>query len=233
MLERLQSRFVTYARRLSVASVISVGVLMMPATISAAAGPDHPLPPAGFQSEGSPPPGASLTTEIITLPAAQCAEMNNALTAAGHEADADCRAIHKTYGQNHLPLPAGTVTTASRGLFSGGTAYASNGYWYWAYLDYECAFYGCWYWEVKLNFDGVADGTHVYKWNVGCTATGYNTTCGWTGSLYNGGGWPHFAMQFGENSTSCAFAGGGPACFGHGQRSWVDDWGNAFGYSAW
>src|SRR4030088_1305134 len=150
MLASLQSRFVTYARRLSVASVISVGLLMMPATISAAAGPDHPLPPAGFQSEGSPPPGATLTTEIITLPAAQCAEMNNALAAAGHEADADCRAIHKTYSQNHLPLPTGS-RTASSGLFSGGTARASSAYWYWSNMSYECAIYGCWYWQGKAG----------------------------------------------------------------------------------
>lgn len=233
MLASLQSRFATYAARLSVASVLSVGLLMTPATISGAAGPDHPLPPAGYQGDESPPPGATLTTEIITLPPAQCAEMNNALAAAGHEADADCRAIHKSYARNHLPLPAGTITGASRGLFSGGTAVASSAYWHWSNMSYECAIYGCWYWQVKLTYDGVANGDHVWAWNVGCTATGYNTTCGWTGYLYNGGGWPHYGVQFGENSTSCAAFAGGPACFGHGQRQWVDDWGDPFGYYAW
>jgi hypothetical protein len=225
------ARFRRSIVRLLLASALAGGVLLVPAGASMAAGPDHPLPPPGFREDAT-PPGVALTTEIITLPAAQCASMNKALVAAGHAMEPDCRAIHKFYGQNHLPLPAGTIT-ASRGLFTSGSVYASTAYWRWAFRSYECAIYGCWYWEVNLDYDGVANGTHVYQWNVGCTATGYNTTCTWWGYAYNGGGWPNYAMQFGDNSTSCAATSGGPACFGHGQRQWVDDWGNAFNYSAW
>ena len=218
--------------RLLIASALAFGMLMVPSVSSMAAGPDHPLPPAGYRPDASPPPGADVKTEVVTLPTAECAQMNKALVARGHAPDAECRAIHKSYGQNHLPLPSGTVS-ASHGLFSSGTAYASAGYWHWAYYDWECAFYGCWYWQVNLNYDGVANGSHVYQWNVGCTATGYNTTCTWWGYSYNGGGWPYYAMQVGENSSSCAAISGAPGCFGHGQRQWIDDSGGAFNYSAW
>jgi hypothetical protein len=220
-------------RSLGIASLLAAGALVVPAVTSVAAAPDHPAPPAGYHRDLSPPPTATVTTEIVTLPAAQCAAMNKALAASGQRTDPTCRAVHQSYGQNNLALPAGTTLATSRNFLTGNTAYAAAAYWYWSWWDQECSIYGCWFWGVSLWEDGVANGSNVWKWNEGCTASGYNTTVTWCGFFYNGGGWPYWAMQFGENSSSCAFINGGPACFGHGQRRWIDDWGNPSGYSYW
>jgi hypothetical protein len=217
---------------LLIASALAFGVLMVPSAASMAAGPDHPLPPAGYQPDFTPPEGVLVSSEVVTLPAAQCAEMNQALKAKGQSGEADCRAIHRTYGHNHQPLPAGTVARTSNTLAGAGTVYASD-YWHWDRWDQECALYGCWYWAVTLTEDGVANGSNVWQWNVWCTASGVNTSCTWRGSSYNGGGWPYYAMQFGENSCSSVIVNHFYFCINHGMRRWIDDWGNAAGFSNW
>lgn len=220
-------------RSLVIASSLAVSAVVGPAVSSMAAGPDHPLPPSAYHPDLIPPPTAAVTTEIVTLPTAQCDAMNKALAAAGHATDPSCRAVHQSYGQNHLALPAGTSVATARNFLTNSTVYASAAYWYWSWWDQECSIYGCWFWGVSLSEDGVANGSNVWQWNTGCTPNGYNTTVSWCGYLHNGGGWPYYAMQFGVNSTSCAYVNGGPACFGHGQRRWINDYGNPAGYSYW
>lgn len=226
------ARFRKSVGHLLIASALAFGILMVPSAASMAAGPDHPLPPAGYRPDLSPPPGAVVKEEVVTLPAAQCAGMNQALTAQGLAAEADCRAIHGSYGFSHRPLPAGTVTRTSA-LLNAGTAYASVAWFTWGWYDYECALYGCWYWKVTLEEDGVANGANVYQWHVWCTPSGVNTSCTWTGYNYNGGGYPYYAMQFGENSCSYVIVRGLYFCIGHGMRRWIDDWGNGGGFSNW
>jgi hypothetical protein len=227
------ARFRKTVQRLLLASVIACGILMVPAGASMAAGPDHPLPPAGYRPDLTPPSGALVKEEVVTLPAAQCAAMNSALEAKGQAAESNCRAIHGSYGFSHQQLPAGTVTRTSNALLNAGTAYASAAYFYWGWYDYECALYGCWYWKVTLEEDGVANGANVWQWHVWCTPQGVNTSCTWKGYSYNGGGAPTFAMQFGENSCSYVIVKGFYFCIGHGMRRWIDDWGNGAGFSYW
>jgi hypothetical protein len=202
----------------SAAIMVAAGaaILMTVSTAAAQASvAPRPVAPAGFK--GTSINAAAMrgaTVRIIKLDPRTCAEYNRSHpgTVPG------CRAKVYTYSRNHQALPAGTK--------------AASSYWYWSGSREECSIYGCWYWSVNLTMDGVANGSHVYQWNVGCTAGGYDTSCTWWGYLYNGGGWPNYAMQFGENSQSCV----GPyniGCVAHGQRQWVDDYGNFTTYYNW
>lgn len=91
---------------------------------------------------------------------------------------------------------------------------------------------GCWFANYKLTYDGVANGTNVWQWDVGCTPGGYGTNCTWKGYLYNGGGWPYYKMQFGANAQFCVVLNS-IGCFNHGMRTWVDDSGNDLGVASW
>jgi hypothetical protein len=206
-------------RRLKFAAAMAamaVGLLMLIPTAAAQASvAKAPAPPPGFK--GTPINAAAAhgaTMRIIKLSPKTCTAYNrtNPGTVPG------CQARLYTFGRNHQALPKGTT--------------AGNGYWYYSYSDKECSIYGCWYWSVNLTMDGVANGSRVWQWNEGCSPGGYDTSCTWLGYLYNGGGWPYYAMQFGENSQSCV----GPyniGCFAHGQRQWIDDWGDPTTYYNW
>jgi len=213
-------------RRLVLSVAMALIALMLPAAGSQAAGPDHPLPPSGYQIDVSPPPGTTIEEEIVTLPASACAVMNQALVERGQQAEKDCRAIHGSYGFNHRPLPAGTVARSTGGLFDAGTVQAAAAYWHWGWYDYECSLYGCMVWKVSLEEEGVANGSNVWQWGVYCTPSGLGTVCTWKGYFHNGGGWPYYAMQFGENSCTGASVNGTSVCMNHGIRRWIDDWGN-------
>ena len=179
-----------------------------------------PTPPAGFTGTSTNPATArGATVRIITLRPKTCAAYNR--TDPGTVPG--CRAKLYSYSRNHQALPKETT--------------AASSYWYWTASDEECSIYGCWYWSANLWMDGVANGSHVYQWHVGCTPGGYETYCGydsgqWYGYFYNGGGWPNYAMQFGENSKSCV-APYNVGCFSHGQRQWINDWGNPTTYYNW
>jgi hypothetical protein len=219
---------VLFASMLAVSAVAGLTVTSM-----ATASSGHPLPPVGFKANPAPPPEATLKVTMITLSIAECAAMNTAVVAAGKPAVASCLAELQSYGQNRLALPAGTRTAAARSLLPSSVVYAAAAYWYWSRWDKACSIYGCWFWSTTLQEDGVANGTNVWEWNIYCTPTGYNTNITWCGFSHNGGGWPYYSIQFGLNSQSCTFYSGGPACSGHGIRVSIDDWGNAFGRSAW
>jgi hypothetical protein len=183
-------------------------------------GASAPARPAGFRGQPvNPVTTRGATVRIIKLSPRACAEYNR--TDPGTVPG--CRAKLYSVNRTHLPLP--------------GKAASASSYWYWTGSDAECSIYGCWYWEANLWMDGVANGSHVYQWHVGCTPSGYETYCGpgsnlWWGYFYNGGGWPNYAMQFGENSKSCV-APYNVGCFNHGQRQWVNDWGNFTTYYNW
>jgi hypothetical protein len=86
-----------------------------------------------------------------------------------------------------------------------------------------------------MTEDGVANGSHVWQWNHGCTAGGAFGTMdgGWCGYLYNGGGWPYYAMQFGLNGRACIITSWGTGCYNHGMRRWIDDYGNLSTFYYW
>jgi len=198
----------------------AAAMLIMIPTAAANASVTAPAAPAGFKAAPvnlATDPGASVQT--ITLTKGECTALNHS-----HPGTVpNCKALLYTDSGNHEALPAGTAKAIKD---------ASSGYWYWWGSKEECSLYSCHYWSVHLTMDGVANGSHVYQWNVGCTASGYDTSCAWHGYLYNGGGWPHYAMQFGENSNSCI----GPyniGCTGHGMRQWVNDDGYLTGYDHW
>ncbi|MHB8589002.1 MAG: hypothetical protein ACYDA0_09145 [Candidatus Dormibacteraceae bacterium] len=201
------------------------------ATTMASSG--RPAPPPGYKVPADPPPGAVIKSEVITLSASACASLSQGLDAPGKAALATCEVVHSSYGVNHAPLPAGTRLTGSLFTDHIALAAASAGYWYWSRWDRLCSIYGCWYVSYTLTEDGIANGNNVYQWNEGCTPGGLNTSITWCGSLYNGGGYPYYAMQFGLNGQSCVILSGGTICAQHGIRRWIDDWGNAGGYSVW
>ena len=200
------------------AAVVMLMTISTAAAQASAAKP--PAPPVGFKGTPVNPATTGATSvRIITLNPKTCAEYNR--TNPGSVPG--CRAKLYTYSRNHQALPIGTT--------------AASGYWYWSASDEECSIYGCWYWSANLWMDGVANGSNVWQWNVGCTPGGYETYCGygsgqWYGYFYNGGGWPYYAMQFGDNSKSCV-APYNVGCYNHGQRQWINDWGNPTTYYNW
>jgi hypothetical protein len=202
---------------------VALAYALLPgAATTALASPGHPAPPAGFRPALDPPAGAAVQSELITLPAGECASVNG---------DTSCQAIHLSYGVNLQALPAGsTIAGASSGVALAATV--PPGYWYWSRWDKICALYGCWYFSMTLTEDGVANGNNVWKWDEGCTPGGLARTT-WCGYFYNGGGPPNYAMQFGINIEACAPLSGGTVCAAHGIRRWIDDFGNPGGYSAW
>jgi hypothetical protein len=213
---------------------IALACAMLPATVTTTmAQSGRPAPPADFQPATAPPAGVAVHKEFVTLPAAACANMNTTLVAEGKPAVASCQMVHTYWSINHAPLPSGTTLVGSR--FSDHIALASvpPGYWYWAYRANWCSIYGCWYLGFYLNVDGIANGTNVWEWNKGCTPGGINSAIDWCGFLYNGGGSPYYAMQFGLNGHQCIVANQGTLCYNHGIRMWVNDSGSAYGYSAW
>lgn len=201
----------------TILAALAAGLFMLIPTAAQAGVVTAPAPPAGFKGTAVDAATAhGATSRIIRLAPRACAEYNRAYPGSVP----DCQARLYTYGRDHQALPAGSRSASP------------NSYWYWSYSDEECSIYGCWYWSVNLSMDGVADGSNVYQWNVGCSPGGYGTSCTWKGYLYNGGGWPYYAMQFGENSQSCV----GPygiGCFAHGQRQWINDYGTPTTYYNW
>lgn len=77
--------------------------LLPGAATSALASPGQPAPPAGFRPALDPPAGAAVQSELITLPAGECASVNG---------DTSCQAIHLSYGVNHQALPAARPSLA-------------------------------------------------------------------------------------------------------------------------
>ncbi len=208
--------------RLLAALLLSGAVLAAggPAAVHPAAAPVAPGPPAGWVAPGVPAdpasaPGAAV--ETITLGAAPCAALN----ATDPGVAPTCQLRHYSGGVNHQPVPG----SPSRGGVTNG-AYWS---WYWSHWDAVC---GAWCsWKMASSEDGVADGYNVWQWDHGCTPSGYGTVITWCGSLYNGGGWPNYAMQFGLNGNVCA--GPNIGCVGHGLRRWIDDNGKPGGFYTW
>lgn len=174
-----------------------------------------PVQPAGFKGTPvNPATARGATVREITLNPKTCAEYNRVYPGTVP----NCRAKLYSYSRNHQALPKGAA--------------AASSYWYWSHSREECPPAGCWLWNISLWMDGVANGSHVYQWNVGCTPAGYGASCTWSGYFFNGGGWPHYAMQFGENGQFCV----GPlgiGCFNNGMRQWVNDWGNLTTFYEW
>jgi hypothetical protein len=174
-----------------------------------------PVPPAGFQGTPvNPATARGATIRMITLNPETCAEYNRAYPGTVP----NCQAKLYSYGQSNLTLPKGTA--------------AASGYWYWSAGDTECPPAGCGLWSAHLTMDGVANGSHVYQWNVGCTASGYGESCTWDGYFHNGGGWPYYSMQFGEDGQFCV-APFGVGCFNNGIRQSVTDSGRLTGFYDW
>jgi hypothetical protein len=212
--------------------LVALVCALLPGTVmTTMASGGHPAPPPGFRPATGPPAGALVETELLTIPAAQCDVMNKGLASQGLAPVTSCEVEHRSYGVNHGPLPAGSKLAGA--LFSNRVAQADAAYWYWYRWDEICSIYGCWYMSFTLSEDGVANGSNVWQWNVGCSPGGINTSISWCGSLYNGGGWPYYAMQFGLNGQACVILSGGTVCAQHGMRRWIDDWGNPGGFSRW
>jgi hypothetical protein len=192
-----------------------------------------PLPPVGFNPVIAPPAGTVVQSEIITLPATACAQMQAAATG--------CQVLHRSWGTNHQALPSGTQV-ASRPLFSDHVALASvpPGYWYWSWWDQECS--GVWPycsfpgWSLTMTEDGIANGTSIWEWNHGCTPGGLDSSVTWCGYLYNGGanvGNGCCEMQYGLNGQICVIAQTGTFCYQHGMRRWMWADGKPGSYSQW
>lgn len=187
-----------------------------------AAGPiGPPQPPPGFKHQTTAQGVEAVEEEIVNLSPEAC---------AGNDMAVDCKLLHRSSGGSHLALPAGTQRTG-RSLFSDHVVFAAD-YWYWYRWDEFCSIYGCWYMGYRQDEDGIANGDNVYKWNHGCTPEGLNTYADWCGDLYDGGGWPYYAMQFGFNGHTCVISSY-TVCVNHGMRRWIDVWGNPGGYSYW
>ncbi|MGH7142242.1 MAG: hypothetical protein ACREF5_02080 [Candidatus Saccharimonadales bacterium] len=214
----------TTMRRLALATAVSVAALgfyyvVLAATDVQAASTAVPTPPAGFVgltniSNPATVPGA--TSQIVTLPGTECTAMEAAEPAGSIP---NCQVLIYSGGANHQPVPG--VKFAAR---------AATVYWYWSWWSAECSIYGCWWWKLNSTEDGVADGAHVYNWNHGCTPSGYDTKITYCGVNFNGGGWPRYGVQYALNGDACV----GPygiGCFAHGIRQWINDSGEAYGFS--
>lgn len=190
-------------KRLLFAPILAILFASWGSVTSMAASTPHPLAPVGFHAQ---PADLTLIKDEFIMVAGE-------------------RVEHQVYGVNHKALPAGTKWGDATGI-----AFADAAYWYWAYTDTLCG-WGCIgpTWRFDLFMDGVANGTNVWKWDVGCTPGGIGASITWCGYLYNGGGWPYYAMQFGLNGQVCVPQG----CGNHGIRQWIDDSGNRAGYSYW
>jgi hypothetical protein len=190
-----------------------------------------PISPPGFKA----PASADLSQllgkdptvhiETLKLPATSCSAKELARSTG------KCQILHywKT-GATRLPLSRGTQVIS-----------ASGGYWYWWAWDQICSSNdpgthdGCTYWSFTMTEDGVANGSHVWQWNHGCTAGGFfgSVDGQWCGYLYNGGGWPNYAMQFGLNGKACLITAWGTGCYNHGMRRWINDYGNRSTFYSW
>lgn len=148
----------------------------------------------------------------LTLPAASCTALRQA------QPGASCQILHYWAVANHQPLPQGKQAAANTG-------------WYWWAWDEIDGIGGIW--SFTLSEDGWATGSNVWMWNEGCTAGGLQSTVTWCGDLYNGGGSPNYAMQFGLNGVVCAPTPWGCINANHGMRRWIDDNGNPAGFNYW
>jgi hypothetical protein len=201
-----------------------------------------PIAPAGWKPETVARPWLNphATMRVVTLSRTACSALNKARPGAAP--DCTVRDYFLRDGGNHQPLPAGTrFSTGGHVITAKAAAAASSAYWYWGVYSFvECSnsIAGCTAWNVNLTIDGVADGSNVYQWNVGCStgSFGYDATCGWSGYLYNGGevvpGCGCVGMQFGEDSTETIVTSI-TGFINSGQRVWVDSFGDWFNYSSW
>lgn len=208
-------------------------VSFAPPAYAATSGETIPALPHGFKLAASPNlsqlygKDPAIHMEILTLSSASCAALNQASPAAAPT----CQLRHYWNGTTHLALPQGTNKAAS----------VASGYWYWWAWDQLCSANdpgthdGCRYWSFTMTEDGVANGHNVWQWNHGCTAGGFfgSVDGQWCGYLYNGGGWPHYAMQFGLNGRACLITAWGTGCYNHGMRRWINDWGNLSTFYSW
>lgn len=209
------------AALLGMAAILVLGGLESGAQAQAHVTPGHPLPPAGYRppvaagpvAPSDPARAPGVRAHRVHLPAAVCHAWNRARPGAAP----NCMAIHYVSGGTHRALPRGTRTAGS---LHAASVSADSGYWYWSWRDDDCSTAGCWLADFYSWEDGVANGSSVWNWDHGCGGGPIS----WCGDLYNGGGWPYYAIQYGLDS-------GDP--YNYGIRRWIDDSGSPAGYDAW
>jgi hypothetical protein len=231
----------------SLLTVIGSAAAVAPASAAAvtrpAASQAIPVPPAGWHPKtiGRLWLNPRATTQVETLSPAACRALNQ--KHPGAAPNCKVRDYFLKISGNHQPLPRGTRFITANGATASRAAavQASAAYKEFDYAWQQCATTagGCSGWATSLEAVGVWNGSHVYQWNVYCTARSsvYDNTCTWHGYTDNGGAYLSWcgceAMQFGENSHASIVEGGYTSNWEAGQRVWVDIFGTPFDHTQW
>ena len=88
-------------------------------------------------------------------------------------------------------------------------------------------------WSANEWEDGVANGNNVYNWHNQCTPGGLGVAINSCFVNFNGGGPPYYGLQYGMDICTGLVTSWVSFCFHHGQRRWIDDYGDPTTYYDW
>jgi hypothetical protein len=199
------------------------------ATAAAVAGgvPLHTL-----AAQGNP----NVKVERIDLSPSECARVLAGVSASqlSKARSQQCSMLHYSFHANHLPVPSGD--SMATGAPNSGTVMNSGiccGFWYYTNGDELTDPTGGSVWSANEWEDGDANGRNVYAWHNQCTPAGLGVAMNDCFTNFNGGGAPYYGLQYGMDICTGLTTSWVSACFHHGQRRWIDDWGNPSTYYHW
>jgi len=176
----------------------------------------------------------NVKVERVNLSAGDCARMLTGAPASttGQARSQQCSMLHYSFHANRLPLPV------ERGAsVSGSEAVANSGvccsFWYYTNDDELTDIVNGTVWSANEWEDGVANGNSVYAWHNQCTPAGLGVAIDNCFTNFNGGVAPYYGLQYGMDICTGLTTQWLSACFHHGQRRWIDDWGDPSTFYYW
>jgi len=165
----------------------------------------------------------NVRVERIHLSPADCARVLAGVPAAKRtEArEQQCSMLHYSFHANHLPVPASRASALC------------CGFWYYSNSDELTDISGGTVWSANEWEDGDANGANVYTWHNQCTPGGLGVAIDDCFTNFNGGGAPYNGLQDAMDICTGLTTQWVNFCFHHGQRRWIDDWGNPSTFYYW
>jgi len=178
----------------------------------------------------------NVKVERIDLSPSACARLLVGVPAArlAQARAQQCSMLHYSFYASHLPVPAGRQVVSgapTAGVVANGSICC--GFWYFTNDDELTDITNGNIWSANEWEDGVANENNVYNWHNQCTPGGLGVAINSCFVNFNGGGPPYYGLQYGMDICTGLVTSWVSFCFHHGQRRWIDDWGDPTTYYDW
>ena len=229
--------------RLIVAAMVAASAIVSSDSLSRAqTAPTSPAATAAAVASGVPlhtlaaQGNPNVTVQRVDLPVAACSKLLAGVPAPkfAQARTEQCSMLHYRFHANHLPIPARSTSIAGPAVTGAvTTSSVCCGYWYYTNDDELTDITNGYVWSANEWEDGVANGNNVYNWHNQCTPGGLGVAINSCFVNFNGGGAPYYGLQYAMDICTGLTTSWVSFCFHHGQRRWIDDWGNPSTYYYW